>query len=179
MTELWASAASIESAHAQQQTFELKKLVDQIKIITTNKYDAAGQGQFFHRDGDDTDEDSSSDDDGHSDMIEELGFATKCLLELGPTLYQNLRYAEKARVQSGQPPTVPFCVSGPAWIDVLHVREKHRQAQSQLVERLGEANWQRQRDMRERRDQIVNFPEDHSPTAQIEDDDDELERKEE
>ena len=63
MTELWASAASIESAHAQQQTFELKKLVDQIKTITTNKHDAAGQGQFVHRDGDDTDEDSSSDDE--------------------------------------------------------------------------------------------------------------------
>lgn len=137
MTELWASATSIKSAHAQRQTFELKKLVDQIKTITTNKHDAAGQGLFVHRDGDDTDEDSSSDDDGPSDTIEELGFATKCLVELGPTLHQNLRYAEKARIQSGQPPTVPFCVSGPAWIYVLHVREKYRQAQCQLVERLG------------------------------------------
>lgn len=178
MTELWASAASIKSAHAQQQTFELKKLVDQIKTITTNKHDAAGQGQFFHRDGDDTDEDSSSDDDGPSDTIEELGFATKCLVELGPTLHQNLRYAEKARIQSGQPPTVPFCVSGPAWIYVLHVREKYRQAQCQLVERLGEANWQRHREVRERRDQIVNSTEEHPPTAQVEDDD-ELEREEE
>ena len=152
MTELWASTASIKSAHAQQQNFELKKLVDQIKIITTNKHDAAGQGQFIHRDSDDTDEDSSSDDDGHSDTIEELGFATKCLVELGPTLYQNLRYAEKARIQSSQSPTVPFCVSGPAWIYVLHVRDEYRQAQSQLVERPG---------------QIVNSTEDRSPTAQV------------
>ena len=89
MTELWASATSVKSAHAhaQQQTFELKKLVDQIKTITTNKHDAAGQGQFVHRDGDDTDEDSSSDDDGPSDTIEELGFATKCVVELGPTFH--------------------------------------------------------------------------------------------
>ena len=91
-------------------------------------------------------------------------------MELGPTLYQNLRYAEKARIQSSQPPTVPFCVSGPAWIYVLHVRGKYRQAQSRLVERPGEANWQRHRDVRERRDQIVNSTEEHSPTAQVEDD---------
>ena len=150
------------SLPAQQQTVELRKLVDQIKGITNIKSDnETREDHIFCTDSDDTDEDSSSDDDDPHNTLEDLEFSTRRLVELGPALHQNLYYVEKARLQISRPPAVPFSVSEPAWIYVSHVREKFNRAQTRLVERLGEANWQRHRDVRRRMDAIANPNEDH------------------
>ena len=52
------------------------------------------------------------------------------------------------------------------------MREKFQQAQTQLVERLGEASWQRHRDVRQRRDQINNATEELPSPAVAEGDGD-------
>ena len=111
---------------------------------------------------DDEEYDSGSDgssDSGSYDTIEDISFATTCLMELGPSLEQNLQHAEIARNQSSHLTSVPFAVSGPAMVYVSLVREKFKEAHYKLVERLGEANWQRHRDVRDRTENTELSPE--------------------
>ena len=63
-------------------------------------------------------------------------------------------YARKSRVEALLPPLVPFHLSGPAWKYVLLVREKYKNAEEQLVNRLGESNWQRHKMVRDRMEAI-------------------------
>ena len=105
------------------------------------------------RDENNEEHDSGSDrwsDSGSYDTIEDISFATTCLMELGPSLEQNLQHAETAQNQSSHLTSVPFTMSDPAMIYVSLVREKFKQAHYKLVERLGEANWQRHRDVRDK-----------------------------
>lgn len=51
--------------------------------------------------------------------------------------------------------SVPFKVSKPAYAYVLQVRDKFPQADNKLMERLGEANWQRRLRIREKPDESV------------------------
>ena len=88
-------------------------------------------------------------DSGSYDTIEDIGFATTCLLELGPSLEQNLVHGEIAEVPRSHLANIPFSVSGPATIYVSLLRDKFKEAHFKLVERLGEANWQRHKDIRE------------------------------
>ena len=103
-----------------------------------------------HRDEDtgsdassDSDESSSSNIEEASDIIEELRSHVSHLVELGPILVQNVAYARKAHTKSSHPPVIPFHLSDPAKVYVSLVREKFRNAQDHLVDRLGESNWQR------------------------------------
>lgn len=105
--------------------------------------------------GDDSDEDYDSgaeslwDGEGY-DLCEDISFSIACLVELRTSLEQNLVRAEKNRTQAARPSPVSFCLSDPAKIYVSLVREKFKQAPDQLVERLGEANWQRHVGVRKR-----------------------------
>lgn len=110
----------------------------------------------------DTDRDSSS-DNGSFDFCEDIGFATTCLAELRPSLEQNLSCGQKSRLESVCPPPASFCLSDPAKVYVSLVKEKYQQAPTQLVERLGEANWQRHLRVRKRMENInSNIEEDIS-----------------
>jgi len=105
--------------------------------------------------GDDSDEEYDSERESLSDserysLCEDVSFSITCLAELRPSLDLNLVRAEKNRTQSARPPPVSFYLSDPAKIYVSLVREKFKQAQDQLVERLGEANWQRHIGVRRR-----------------------------
>ena len=70
-------------------------------------------------------------------------------MDLGPTVQQNHLYAQRTRVEDSFPPIVPFHLSDPAKVYASLVREKYKYAQDQLVDRLGERNWQRHRAIRE------------------------------
>ena len=83
-------------------------------------------------------------------------------MELGPSLEQNLQHADTARNQSSHLPSVPFTVSDPAMIYVSLIREKFKQAHYKLVERLGEANWQRHRDVRDKIEKTELSPEERT-----------------
>ena len=112
-------------------------------------------------------EDSS--DSGSYDTVEDISFATTCLIELGPSLEQNLQHAETARNQSSHLTSVPFAVSDPAMIYVSLIREKFKQAHYRLVERLGEANWQRHRDVRDEIEKSELSPEERMKVGEEKD----------
>ena len=88
------------------------------------------------------DRDDCSDDDVH-DFCEDVVFTIKCLTELGPSLEHNLASAGRSDASISKSAFVLFCLSGPAGFYVSLVRDKFKQASKELVERLGEANWQR------------------------------------
>lgn len=108
--------------------------------------------------GSDTDVDDISDDDDMGDIVEELRLQTRWLMELAPALEQNLIHAESTKFHASSPTGVPFSVSGPAATYISLVRDKYRQAETQLVERLGEANWQRHVRVRSRKGPETTYP---------------------
>ena len=126
-------------------------------MISGNKDDISQNGYNSDEEYDSKTEGSS--ESGSYDIFEDIDFTTKCLMEFGPSLEQNLRHAESARVQHSYPTNVTFSVSGPAAIYVSLVREKFKQAHYKLVERLGEANWQRHKNVREKIENTELFPE--------------------
>ena len=133
--------------------------MEQVKIITSTRNHAATPISSDRADESDTDEENSSDDENTFNVVEELRLQIRWLTQLGPVLEQNLVSAQKARIQATLPAHVPFCVSGPAEIYVSLVREKYKQAQDQLIERLGEANWQRHISVRKSMEASANVAE--------------------
>ncbi len=142
----------------------MKYLVEQARAIASSKNSLVTGSAGVEEGGSDTDDDDISEDDVTGDIFEELGLHTRWLTQLAPTLEQNLIHAENARYQTSCRRGVPFLVSGPAAIYVSLVREKYRQAQNQLVERLGEANWQRHVNVRTRMEASVDVP---SPAEEL------------
>ena len=86
--------------------------------------------------------DDYSDDDGPN-FYKDVVFAIECLMELGPSLEQNLASAGRSDLSISKSSFDLFYLSGPAGFYVSLVRDKFKQASKELVERLGEANWQR------------------------------------
>ncbi len=142
----------------------MKYLVEQARAIASSKDSLVTGSAGVEEGGSDTDDDDISEDDVTGDIYEELGLHTRWLTQLAPTLEQNLIHAENARYQTSCRRGAPFLVSGPAAIYVSLVREKYRQAQNQLVERLGEANWQRHVKVRTRMEASVDVP---SPAEEL------------
>ena len=142
-----------------KQIKELESGIKQGKLIVSRDQD--GIPQNCHEDDEEYDsggEDSS--DSGSYDTVDDIGFATTCLLDLGPSVQQNLDRAEIAQDQRSYLTSVPFSVSGPATIYVNLVRDKFKKTHHKLVERLGEANWQRHKDVREKMENPIVSPED-------------------
>ena len=78
-----------------------------------------------------------------------MEFAINRLIELRPSLEQNLIFKCNLPTKI-KPPSGSCCPSDPARIYVAHVRERYNKAPDELVERLGEANWQRHLAVRRR-----------------------------
>jgi hypothetical protein len=72
-----------------------------------------------------------------------LKIFTACLMDLLPSMENTLNYADfkLCNTQNSQP--VAFEVSGPAQPYLLKVLDRFSKADARLMERLGEANWQR------------------------------------
>ena len=165
--ELWPSSISeLPGGSLQKSIYELKFLVKQTKDITSTSDHAAPLNDSDWADESDTDEEDSSDDDDTTNIVDELRLQTQWLTQLGPVLEQNLISAQKPRIQASLPATVPFSVSGPAEVYVSLVREKYKLAQDKLVERLGEANWQRHISVRKSMEASANVVEE--TTAPVE-----------
>lgn len=151
---------------ADQQSQELKYLVEQTRTITSDQCEKDGEAGSDN--GYDTDGDSASDDEETGDIVKELRSQIGYLLELGTTLQKNLLYARKARIESSYPPVVPFRLSDPAKIYVALVQEKYRNAPDQLVDRLGESNWQRHKNVREQMESIKRHPQERDELVEEE-----------
>ena len=110
----------------------------------------AGDAECLDRDG-------YSDDD-IDDFCEDVAFTIKCLMELGPSLEQNLASARRSDFSIFKSASVLHCPSEPAGFYVSLVREKFRHASEGLVKRLGEANWQRHLKVRNMMEDAKNNP---------------------
>ena len=164
-----SSLSELPGGSLQKSIYELKFLAEQTKDITSTRDHAAPLNNSDWADESDTDEEDSSDDDDTTNIVDELRLQTQWLTQLGPILEQNLISAQKPRIQAPLPATVPFSVSGPAEVYVSLVREKYKLAQDKLVERLGEANWQRHISVRKSMEasaNVVEEPVESSAVAQ-------------
>src|SRR5205085_462201 len=68
---------------------------------------------------------------------------TTCLMDLLPSMEDTLNYADQVNLRPHASAPIEFQVSGPAQAYILNIYDRFPKANSQLVERLGEANWQR------------------------------------
>ena len=82
------------------------------------------------------------------------------LMNLAPAIENNLAQVERQILEAKHTSASVFNVSLPAQIYVSHVRDKFKKAPTRLVERLGEANWQRHILVRARMDQGSALSED-------------------
>ena len=91
----------------------------------------------------------TSSTESSSDVYSFLRCRTECLLDLVPTIERNLVHAEK--IITKLPATkISFSMSEAARPFVLRIADKFIDANIKLVERLGEANWQRFVQIRDR-----------------------------
>ena len=129
----------------------LESIIKQSRIITSNDV------RWSVKYGEDTGSESDIEDDDGLDqrasrLVRDLGFQIRCFMDLVPTIELNLALA--GIVRRRRPHTVErsFCASEPAKIYISLVRDKIRGVDHRLVDRLGEANWQRQANIREKMD---------------------------
>ena len=143
---------------------ELESVIEQGKLTIRKDRDEILQDNHANEEEYDSGGEGLS-DSGSYDTIEDIIFATTCLSELGPSLMQNLDRAESARDSCLDFINMPFAVSTPATIYVSLIREKFKQADHKLVQRLGEANWQRHKDVREKMEKAQLSPEERATLA--------------
>lgn len=155
-------------AHIDAQAQELSKLVEQSRVVISshNREDEDASSD----DSSDTSVGTLSDHDEENNFTQELRSQIDYLVQLGPTLRQNVLYARKSRIKASFPAVVPFHLSGPAWKYVSLVREKFKNAEDQLVNRLGEANWQRHIRVRRQMEAIQGRTSDDNEPANSRDD---------
>ena len=97
-------------------------------------------------------EDETSDEDDQCDGINleelpnDLAFHTKLLLESSPLI--KMCVGKLVEMSTEMPPIDQFIISGPAHTYISIMRDKFPKASIQLIERLGEANWQRHYQLR-------------------------------
>ena len=125
----------------------LASLLEQSETIVSDEDTRALQHAGDETDQSDSDSEVSS--NGEESLYENIKFGITCLMELAPTLQRNIVRGEKARAQRILSSAQPFRVSEPAEIYVSMAREKFKQADLNLVQRLGQANWQRHRRIRD------------------------------
>lgn len=165
------SAPSVPPSKVLQQLSKqvegLESIFKQTKLIVPQ--DQGHLPQDGHENGEEWDSGSENLSESSSyDTIEDIVFASTCLVELGPSLKQNLEPARIVRDQHTHLASVTFSISSPAMIYVSLVREKFKQADYKLIERLGEVNWQRHTSIREKMDNNELVPEERAnPTGSL------------
>ena len=134
---------------------ELENLLERTEAVLANEQERDLEAGS---DSDSETEFSNEDAESNGPLYEDIRYHLKYLIELAPTIEQNLAYARKTRIEASNPPVVPFHLSDPAKVYVALVQERYKNAHSSLVDRLGEANWQRHKDVRERMEKMQGRP---------------------
>jgi hypothetical protein len=117
---------------------ELRILLEKARILRENDLDSEGVS-----DGDNTDLEGHEDRERLSMSISSLATCTTCLMDLLPSMEDTLNFASQAKDKDESSHPLDFHVSGPARSYILNIFDRFSKANPQLVERLGEANWQR------------------------------------
>lgn len=106
-----------------------------------------GDDELSDSDGSESEESESecktADFNNEDDILDALDTYTTSLMDLRPILEQSLSDSSKPSTKRASIPPPEFHVTESARPYVLQVHDKYREAKSALVERLGEANWQR------------------------------------
>lgn len=113
--------------------------MEQSKIFTSSDVQEVPDGC---EDGTEVgEEDGERFDEQDHEFVKEIGFHTRCLMDLVPTLELNIALSGEQRREAMHAPKSPFLVSEPAHVYISLVRDKFKNADDRLVERLGEASW--------------------------------------
>ena len=119
----------------RQLAGDLSILLEKAKMVTESDYESdAASGQ---------EPDASSGMHESARTISSLKTSVSCLMELLPSMENALEYSRQTNLDDETISAIPFQVSGPARTYVLNVYDRFARADTRLVERLGEANWQR------------------------------------
>ena len=123
-------------------TSELSSLIEQAQAIISgpNGDDLPNADEWG--DEDDSDPESTSIQE-EAEFCEDVEFNTRCLMQLVPALEQNILSSQKPRVPLDRPTSQAFSVSEPASTYISLAQQRFQDADLKLVQRLGEANWQR------------------------------------
>ena len=144
---------TVESARSTEQIRDLRILTEQAKSIVSKNVDqASSEGS------EDEEEYGVSKDEvpnGENNIAGELQFHISCLVDLGFTLEKSLLCTETSRVRSSETTPLPFHISDAASVYISIIRDKFKDAEAQLIERLGEANWQRHVNVRMRMANVI------------------------
>ena len=125
----------------------LASLLEQSETIVSEEDTRASQ--YAGDESDQSDSDTEVSSNKEESLYEDIQFGIVRLMELAPTLQRNIVRGERARAQRILSSAQPFRVSEPAEIYVSIAREKFKQADLNLIQRLGQANWQRHRRIRD------------------------------
>jgi hypothetical protein len=117
---------------------ELGILLEKARILRENDIDSEGVS-----DGDNTDLEDHEDRKKLSSSLNSLSTYTTCLMDLLPSMEDTFNFTGQARDEDDSSSPLDFHVSGPARTYILNIFDRFSKANPELVERLGEANWQR------------------------------------
>ena len=141
---LWPRITNFRSSTTTQ---ELKNLQEKTEMILYNNSNDENNEASGIEQNDLIDEANSA--SSHQGLIEDLETSVSCLMDMILTLESTFQYVSKKAQYSVAPPAT-FAVSEPAKAYFLHVSHQFPSADTRLVERLGEANWQRHQDIHAR-----------------------------
>lgn len=145
--------------HAQDLQ-ELESLIEKSEAILSNEVSTNGSV------GEEEDDDGNDSCTSGVGIDEDLRSRVQLAMDLVPSLESTLSHVERLQRQSAYISNEPFHASNPAQIYISLVRDKFPEANNKLIERLGEANWQRHINIRRRLEKI-EAPEEPVPLAII------------
>ena len=127
-------------------------------FIEQSKIHSSGNSDDEEAYDNDNDDDNSSDLSDDYDLGIDLRSRVQMILDLIPALEATMEHQKIIRYKSWDTTKPKFCASGPAQFYISLIHDKFPKANQRLKERLGEANWQRHLNIRNRMDQIANHP---------------------
>ena len=128
-------------------TPNLASLFEQAEMIVSDGDTRASQ--YAGDESDQSDSDSETSSNGEESLYENIQFGIARLMELAPTLQKNVLRDKKARIERIVLSAHSLTVSQEARTYVSMAREKFKQADLNLVQRLGQSNWRRHRRIRD------------------------------
>ena len=123
-------------------TSELPSLIEQAQIIILGPSGEDLSNADDWDDEDDSDPESTPIQE-EAEFCEDVEFNTRCLMQLVPALEQNIVSSRTPRIRLDRPTSQTFSVSEPASTYISLAQQRFQDADLKLVQRLGEANWQR------------------------------------
>ncbi|KAH8747795.1 hypothetical protein BGZ57DRAFT_835767, partial [Hyaloscypha finlandica] len=133
-------------------TDNIKDLVEELGVILEKEriLREIGPDSEGVSDSDNADPEDYEDHDRLSMSIGSLATYTTCLMDLLPSMEDTLIFADQANDKDQASSPLEFHVSGPSRTYILNIYDRFSNANPRLVERLGEANWQRHVALRNR-----------------------------